>query len=309
MNMMVRTSNFPVIRSYADALWVWREGADTRWSRKPESHASPNGERPLANHRKGYAGIYKHSGTGDIDLRYHDTVIVTWHKDDTCTVDLSYASRSTQALVNHFIPSGVTFALDCGYMWGGQALMTLAPGIEKANWGYHAKTLTYRVDDIVSIKRTEDPVPGVMTRPAGSSYYGPRTMAEYVGDLTKLRPFERRVLDRKLTRALLAETRYADLKLWLDAKCALTGGTSWNNWGKWLDATPGDIRDIVSRGDWSGLTRIADTKSGVLRMVREAIYDGHLVVNRDYVPVADSPEMAKKWLREEYKKWLREEYR
>lgn len=82
------------VRSYTDAVEFYKNC--TPW-------VNGGDDRPFKGKRARHMGVRIENDA--VIFRYHRTDVVTWHSDDTCEVDVSYGSRSTDAFADNFMPA------------------------------------------------------------------------------------------------------------------------------------------------------------------------------------------------------------
>jgi hypothetical protein len=92
--------NFSPIHTYAQAVKAWK--AAVVFPR------SPTGQRGLVDKRKKHLTIER-TEAEDIILRLYGRPIVTWHKDNSLTIE-SYPSKSTVTFANHCTPPEIRIA-------------------------------------------------------------------------------------------------------------------------------------------------------------------------------------------------------
>ena len=90
--------NFDPIRSYAQALKVWKKGVIF-----PRTPGGPFG---LVDKRKKHLTI-EQTEAEDIVLRLYGHAVVTWHKDNSVTIYSPRATRSTSKFATHCTPNGM----------------------------------------------------------------------------------------------------------------------------------------------------------------------------------------------------------
>lgn len=110
MAFAINTANVPRINTYADALRFHDKASQKPWRNGGEDF-------PFPGKRVRQYGVRK-LADGSIAFRYHSTDVVTWHPDDSCTLD-PWNSQSTQAFANHLLPRHVYTTSQCSKLVTG----------------------------------------------------------------------------------------------------------------------------------------------------------------------------------------------
>lgn len=296
MAFAISARNLPAVSSYTQACILWEARRGLRHLASSQGYRERYGDAPLADHRRDYMGVSMEAD-GDVVFRYHDTNVVTWHADGRCTLDLSYASVSTQTFAHELGPSDIRISLDTKYVVGGQAVIGVHTGHTTMH-GYLVPTYTcYRVDDVVTLH-----------------VGGERTVV----DVDDTQPFIRRAVNRQRAKEARSETRYDDFAAWLRddfspwvmAKEAL--GQSLKTLRTAHPNCAERLRMLEREDDWPILARgcglvarpwydVNWRPARVMADLREAIYHHHGDVWDDVeVPCAVSMTHARQMLRSEY---------
>ena len=131
---------------------------------------------PLGAHYKSVTHIREREG--DIVFRLYDTDVVTWHPDNSFTID-SWASKTTAEFASRFTPPGVYLNASC--------VLRLQRG---GDWG---DRIICHADATV-----REVAPGI-----------------WAPDEDGLRPFRYPVLDQRMAREIRKEYPFADFDNWL----------------------------------------------------------------------------------------------
>ena len=97
-----------------DVRYIWTyAGAAALFDRaKERKNFRYSGTHAMPEHKASFTGLSK-AADGTIHFTYHRTDVVQWYPDDTCTLDVSYPSRSTACFANRFAPKGVGVYGEC----------------------------------------------------------------------------------------------------------------------------------------------------------------------------------------------------
>jgi hypothetical protein len=82
-----------------------------------------SGTHAMPRHSTDFTGLSK-GRDGTICFIYHRTTVVEWRPDNTCTLDISYTSRSTATFASRFAPHGVAIYGECKALRSGDAYYT-----------------------------------------------------------------------------------------------------------------------------------------------------------------------------------------
>lgn len=166
--MQLRLRNVGSARSYASAEYMFNT------ARRRTTLAGRSGTHFLPGHETGFTGISR-TENGDIVFTYHQTDVVTWHPDNSLSLDLSYKSISTTVFANRFVPAEVGVYSECSYIVVGRKYY-------QPKWRVH-----------------------IAIGDEGA----------YLSNLARdTVPFRKVRLDRKATKAVLATTGYAAFREW-----------------------------------------------------------------------------------------------
>jgi hypothetical protein len=128
MAFAISTANIPSIFSYTDALRYHDRAAQKPWRNGGEDF-------PFPEKRVRQYGVRK-LNDGSIAFRLHSTDVVTWHPDNSLTLEV-YTSQSTQAFANCLLPYGVSTGggmtrLEIGRNWKAQKMYPIADTVHIA---------------------------------------------------------------------------------------------------------------------------------------------------------------------------------
>ena len=99
MAFAITTAGMPRIDNYTDALNFHARAAEKPWRNGGEDY-------PFPEKRARQYGVRK-TANGSIAFRFHRTDVVTWHPDNSITLEV-WNSQSTQAFANTLLPFGVS---------------------------------------------------------------------------------------------------------------------------------------------------------------------------------------------------------
>lgn len=262
------------IRTYAQAVkhieecTCWRgETGDHDW-------------RPISENRKRYLQG-RIAPNGDVELRYHQTNVVTVHPDDRITLDLSYPSRSTAAFATALVDDmWVTF--DSNY----------TPAIQTGRmWKFNPETNNYERSDTCFVWSVD---PFCVVKHTG----------ERIQVLSGSNPIEQHVLNRTATNKITRAEPYKSFRTWLTAYRnfkPIDADTKKHWWYRTefkLDAH--DILDILADKDrWPEIAEQECRVNVTLEHVREALYGEAKEPLAEVIthPYATSYEQLRQWTR------------
>ncbi len=181
--MQQQLRNVKVAPSYASAALMFDAARPRR------TLAGKSGTHFLPGHETGFTGISR-TENGDIVFTYHLTDVVTWHPDNSLTLDLSYRSLSTATFANRFCPNRQVAVGSVDVYSEGSYIIV--------NGRYYVPR-----DRVHIASGREGPH---LTNPARDTI-----------------PLRKMRLDRKATKAVLAKTGYAAFREWYLLSAAMLG--------------------------------------------------------------------------------------
>jgi hypothetical protein len=102
MAFSINARTLPSCHDYASAVEAFNRSPD--WGRHSGRYY---GEKRMTSRcDRDHMGVRIEPSSGDVIFRYHRTDVVTWHKNDTFTIN-PYQSMSTSAFIGAFTPTGV----------------------------------------------------------------------------------------------------------------------------------------------------------------------------------------------------------
>ena len=123
MAFSIQANLLPSIRSYNKAL--------DQYNGAIPFNRSSSSTRYLASRSDITKLVWKDNATQDINFRYHNTEVVTWHADNTVTIEVGYDSMSTRVFASRLSGHDVTinkgYTMVCGKAIGARA--TIKDGV------------------------------------------------------------------------------------------------------------------------------------------------------------------------------------
>jgi hypothetical protein len=215
----ISTAGIPRINSYTDALRYHDRAAQMPWRNGGEDY-------PFPEKRARQYGVRKTSGEGSIVFRLHSTDVVTWHPDNSITIEV-YTSHSTAAFADCLLPSGI-------HTGGGMTRLVVGDGSTRK---------VYPIAGTVRIAPDHETIDTPVV-------------------------WEKRRVDRKVAKAVLAQTNYVEYREWWQLMTAMTKPTLkfhpyWLDWDK--------VEALADRNRWHDL--MCTWSGGSPDQVRQAIYN------------------------------------
>ena len=116
MAFSIHAHLLPSINSYAEALDQYNGAIPFKYSTAMRFIASRSDVTKL---------VWKDDASQDINFRYHSTNVVTWHTDNTVTINVDYDSVSTRTfasrLSGHGVHNSKGYTMVCGKAIGARA--------------------------------------------------------------------------------------------------------------------------------------------------------------------------------------------
>lgn len=226
------------------------------WEKAKPWRGRDDNVRPLGDARRKFHNSVRKVGD-DIVYRLYDTDVVTYHKDGSISV-VPYHSKLTTSFADRLLPDGIRAYFNA----------RIGCCIQVMGWFY-----------LMNERSTL-----VLNRSYGS------LSAWVISNLDEATmPFEKEIIDRKLSRKLLLATNYHEFAMWLTGMRIMAGIPSVGVLGGrplWL----ADLMDYMAdqpKG-WMRMGNSSNSTHGILDAIRKRIYRGHDVLKTVSEPWCES---------------------